>query len=88
MSSPTLEDLSEIMPDVASSLREVLSYKGDVEDDLMVTFQASIEEYGKVITTDLKSGGKDVPVTNKNRDEFVRLYLDWLLNFSIEERFR
>ena len=39
VSNPTLEDLSEIMPDVANSLREVLEYKGNVEDDLMLTFQ-------------------------------------------------
>ena len=39
VSSPTLEDLSEIMPDVAHSLREVLDYKGNVEEDLMLTFQ-------------------------------------------------
>ena len=39
VSNPTLEDLSDIMPDVANSLREVLEYKGNVEDDLMLTFQ-------------------------------------------------
>ena len=27
-------------------------------------------------------------VTNENREEFVQLYLDWLLNSSIDERFR
>ena len=40
-SNPTLEDLNEIMPDIANSLREVLEYKGNVEDDLMLTFQVS-----------------------------------------------
>ena len=42
VSTPTLEDLSEIMPDVAHSLREVLDYKGNVEDDLMLTFQVQL----------------------------------------------
>ena len=42
VSSPTLEDLSEIMPDVAHSLREVLDYKGNVEEDLMLTFQVHL----------------------------------------------
>ena len=41
VSNPTLEDLSEIMPDVAHSLREVLDYKGNVEEDLMLTFQVN-----------------------------------------------
>ena len=34
------------------------------------------------------SNGSNVSVTNENREEFVQLYLDWLLNSSIDERFR
>ena len=56
VSNPSLDDLSEIMPDVASSLREVLDYKGNVAEDLMLTFQVSFEEYGRVLTADLTSG--------------------------------
>ena len=56
VSSPSLDDLCEIMPDVASSLKEVLNYKGNVAEDLMLTFQVSFEEYGKVHTADLTSG--------------------------------
>ena len=41
VSNPTLEDLGEIMPDVANSLRDVLEYKGNVEEDLMLTFQVT-----------------------------------------------
>lgn len=29
-----------------------------------------------------------IPVTNANRNEFVRLYLDWILNKGIYEKFR
>ena len=73
------------MPDVATSLKEILEYEGNVEDDLMVTFSASVEEYGQVITKELKANGKDIPVTNDNREEFVDLYLDWLLNSAISK---
>ena len=41
VSNPTLEDLGEIMPDVAQSLRELLIYEGNVEEDLMMTFRVS-----------------------------------------------
>ncbi len=44
-----------------------MEYDGDVAEDLIVPFQASIEEYGKVITHDLKPDGKNEPVTNENR---------------------
>ena len=90
--NPTLDDLSEIMPDVAQSLKETLEYDGDLENDLMLTFQASIEEYGKVVTADLKPSNDGAtaaqPVTSDNREEFVDLYLDWVLNSTISQRFR
>merc|ERR1719188_1415060 len=76
------------MPDVAQSLRGVLDYDGNVEEDLIMPFQASIEEYGRVITHDLKPGGKSQIVSNANRHEFVKLYLEWILNTTINERFR
>lgn len=86
--NPSLDDLAQIMPDVARGMRELLAYQGDVEHDMCLTFQASIEEFGAVKTFPLKQGGEDVPVTNQNRKEYVRLYLDWMLNTAIYNEFR
>lgn len=83
-----VSDLEDIMPDVAQSLSNVLEYEGDIEEDLMLTFSVSVEEYGKVFTKDLIPGGQNENVTNENRKEFVQLYLEWLLNSTICERFR
>eukprot|EP00095_Tigriopus_kingsejongensis_P012673 maker-scaffold22_size673200-snap-gene-2.20 protein:Tk12673 transcript:maker-scaffold22_size673200-snap-gene-2.20-mRNA-1 annotation:"e3 ubiquitin-protein ligase hectd2" len=85
--SLTVSDLRDIMPDVTQSLANVLEYEGDIAEDLMLTFSVSVEEYGKVFTTDLKPNGDDITVTNENRKEFVQLYLEWLLNSTIRERF-
>ena len=65
--SLSLDDLAEIMPDVASSLQNILEYEGDVETDMYMTFQISVGEYGKIKTVDLKPNGEDIPVTNDNR---------------------
>ena len=62
-----LEDLAEIMPEVATSLQNILEYEGDVEADMFMTFQISVGEYGKIKTVDLKPGGEDIPVTGENR---------------------
>ena len=88
VNNPSLEDLGEIMPDVAQSLQEILDYKGDLEEDLLLNFEVSIEEYGRVTTKELVPNGSDLPVNQENREEFVKLYLEWLLNSSIDERFR
>lgn len=63
----TLEDLSEVMPDVVVGLRELLSYEGNVEEDFLMHFEASVEEFGEVKTHVLKEGGEHVAVTNENR---------------------
>ena len=68
--NPSLEDLSDIMPDVASSLREVLDYDGNVAEDLVLTFQVSFEEYGKVHTADLTAGNLDTPKIKKVMTKF------------------
>ena len=65
----SLEDLSDIMPDVASSLREVLDYNGNVAEDLVLTFQVSFEEYGKVHTADLTAGNLDTPEIKQQLSE-------------------
>lgn len=41
-----------------------------------------------MVTVPLVENAPKVPVTNANRNEFVRLYLDWILNKGIYEKFR
>ena len=43
--SLALEDLAEIMPDVASSLQNILDYEGDVEQDMYMTFQVTLGRF-------------------------------------------
>nr|CAD7266604.1 unnamed protein product [Timema shepardi] len=94
--SPTMEDLAEIMPDVSRGLAELLAYEGNVEEDMCLTFQCakccvpqvSLEEYGQVKTYKLREEGENVTVTNESREEYVDLYLNWILNAAIYEQFR
>ncbi|XP_046990929.1 probable E3 ubiquitin-protein ligase HECTD2 [Schistocerca americana] len=88
VSQLTIDDLAEIMPDVARGLRELLAYEGNVEEDMCMSFQVSLEEYGEVKTYKLKDDGENIPVTNENRQEYVNLYMDWILNAAIYEQFR
>ena len=37
--NPSLDDLAEIMPEVAHSMKEILDYKGDVCEDLLLSFE-------------------------------------------------
>ncbi|CAH1783947.1 unnamed protein product [Owenia fusiformis] len=84
----TLDDLRDINPDLAHGLQELLDYEGDVENDLCLTFQVSTSEFGSQRTHCLKPGGENYPVTNKNKKEYVQLYVDWILNKVMYSQFQ
>lgn len=50
------------------SMKEILDYDGDVEKDMMLTFQISQTDlFGNPFLHDLRENGEDIPVTNNNR---------------------
>ncbi|XP_045543957.1 ubiquitin-protein ligase E3A isoform X5 [Salmo salar] len=85
----TYLDLADSHPVLYQSLKELLDYEGDVEEDMMITFQISQTDlFGEPITYDLKENGDKIPVTADNRKEFVSLYGDYILNKSVERQFK
>lgn len=85
----TLVDFADSHPTLYQSLKEILDYEGDVQKDMMLTFQISQTDlFGNPVTHDLKENGDDIPVTNDNRKEFVSRYADHILNESIAVQFK
>ncbi|XP_063237913.1 probable E3 ubiquitin-protein ligase HERC4 [Bacillus rossius redtenbacheri] len=83
-----LRDLQGLSPALAKSLQDVLDYEGDdLEDVFCLTFQVNREVFGEVRSIPLKPGGGDIPVTQQNKQEFVDLYVDRLLNSGVEVQF-
>uniref|UniRef100_A0AAV1UAM6 HECT-type E3 ubiquitin transferase n=1 Tax=Peronospora matthiolae TaxID=2874970 RepID=A0AAV1UAM6_9STRA len=78
-----LEDLELAMPDLGRGLRQLLNFQGDVEEVFQRSFEFSHEVFGEVKTVELKPGGSLIPVTSDNRDEYVALYVDYVLNRSV-----
>ncbi|XP_072095846.1 probable E3 ubiquitin-protein ligase HECTD2 [Mobula birostris] len=83
----TLDDLHQLMPALADGLLALINYEGNVEEDFGSTFQVFQEEFGTVKSYNLKPGGDKILVTNQNRQEYVHLYVDFLLNKSIYQQF-
>ncbi|ESO93074.1 hypothetical protein LOTGIDRAFT_119782, partial [Lottia gigantea] len=88
VSNFNLDDLIQTQPEVAKGLQDLLEYPGDVEEDFCLTFLVSHSEFGSVTTTPLKPNGEKIPVTSKNRKEYVSLYVDWVLNKSVYRHFQ
>lgn len=85
----TYLDLFDLNPILYKSLKDLLEYTGNVQDDLTLTFQISHTDlFGNPVLYDLKEKGAQIPVTKDNREEFVKMYADYILNKSVESQFK
>ena len=77
-----LEDM--IDEDLKKNLGQLLDYENDdVEDIFCVNFEVTWMNLGQEQTIELKPGGSHIPVSNQNREEYVLLYVKWVLVDSI-----
>ncbi|KAK8176081.1 hypothetical protein IWX90DRAFT_498665 [Phyllosticta citrichinensis] len=83
----TLEDLAEFRPSLAKGLRQLLEFDGDVENTFCRDFVAEVEYCGAVRQEPLCPNGANIPVTNANRQEFVDLYVRYLLDTAVARQF-
>ncbi|XP_028901993.1 ubiquitin-protein ligase E3A [Zeugodacus cucurbitae] len=86
----TFYDLKYWNPTLYRSLKSLLDYQeSDMEEVFMQTFKISYNDvFGEVVEHELKTGGGDILVGQHNKQEFVDMYSDYLLNKSIERQFR
>ncbi|MCJ1476555.1 putative E3 ubiquitin-protein ligase [Lambiella insularis] len=83
----SLDDLAEWKPALARGLRQLLEYDGDVQETFCRDFVVEIDRYGQPVQVPLCSNGETRPVTNNNRQEFVDLYVRYLLDTAVARQF-
>lgn len=79
------QDIAEFDPQLFTTLTNIS--RSDDVGNMDLTFSIAYDNYGMEEIVDLKENGRNVPVTNENKQEFVDLYVDWYLNRSIKEQF-
>lgn len=77
-----LDELSELDPELYKNLMYVKHYEGDVTE-LCLDFTVTEESFGKRHIIELKPGGKDVNVTDKNKMQYIHAMADYKLNRQI-----
>uniref|UniRef100_A0A336LYC2 CSON004352 protein n=1 Tax=Culicoides sonorensis TaxID=179676 RepID=A0A336LYC2_CULSO len=83
-----LSDIKILSPVLGNSLQSILDYEAsDLIDVFNLTFEISREVFGETKTFELKPGGDSIYVTQENKKEFVDLYVDFVLNKSVESHF-
>ena len=77
---PNLNDLAQWQPETAKSLQFMLDYNDSskpLEEIVGRTFTVDFEQFGVMQEIELIEGGKSIPVTQSNREEFVRLFIEY-----------
>lgn len=82
-----LADIELALPSLGKGLRQLLEFDGNVEDVFQRNFEYSYEIFGEVKTVELKPGGSSVPVTNANREEYVALYVEYIMSRSVARQY-
>lgn len=84
-----LVDIKDMSPVLYKSMQSILDYeKADFEEVFCITFEVVREAFGEKKVYELIPGGSDVPVTLENKKQFVDLYVDYILNKSVESHFQ
>uniref|UniRef100_A0A8I3WJZ0 Ubiquitin-protein ligase E3C n=1 Tax=Callithrix jacchus TaxID=9483 RepID=A0A8I3WJZ0_CALJA len=79
-----IHHLASLDPEVYKNLLFLKSYEDDVED-LGLNFTVVNNDLGEAQVVELKSGGKDIPVTSANRIAYIHLVADYRLNRQIRQ---
>lgn len=81
----TLDDIEAVDPDLHRSLTWMLD--NDISDVLDTTFSVEHDAFGQLQVHELKPGGKDIAVTEDNKKEYVRLFVNYRFMQGIEQQF-
>ena len=80
-----LEDLELVDPEHYKSLVWLL--ENDITGIIHNTFSVEHNAFGEMQIHELKPGGKDVEVTEDNKKEYVKLFVQWTFLRGIEAQF-
>ncbi|XP_048101554.1 E3 ubiquitin-protein ligase SMURF1 isoform X9 [Alosa alosa] len=80
-----LSDLETVDPELHKSLVWIL--ENDITSVLDHTFCVEHNAFGKFLQHELKPNGRNIAVTEENKKEYVRLYVNWRFMRGIEAQF-
>ncbi len=82
----SLEDMEGVDTEFHNSLQWMLD--NDITDVLDLTFSTDEERFGERVTLDLIENGRNIPVTNENKKEYVEKISEWRIVKRVDEQFQ
>lgn len=80
----SLKDMESLDPDYYKSL--VWMLENDITDIITETFSVDNDKFGVVETIEFIPNGRNISVTEENKQEYVRLMVEWRLTGSVKEQ--
>ena len=81
--SSMLQDLESLEPAFFNSLMWI---QDNDPEPLDLTFTVEEEAFGQLTTHELQPGGTDIPVTEANKEEYIKLMIHWRLDRGVAEQ--
>ncbi|SAM01374.1 hypothetical protein [Absidia glauca] len=81
----TVADMESVDSEFHRSLMWILD--NDITDVLDLTFSTDDNRFGELVTVDLKPGGRDIEVTEQNKQEYVALVTEWRISKRVQDQF-
>eukprot|EP01105_Mastigella_eilhardi_P004982 TRINITY_DN1671_c0_g1_i12.p2 TRINITY_DN1671_c0_g1~~TRINITY_DN1671_c0_g1_i12.p2 ORF type:complete len:493 (+),score=116.51 TRINITY_DN1671_c0_g1_i12:1710-3188(+) len=85
--APTLALLKDAFPIIGRGLEELLAFDGDIEEAFCLMFAVNYERYGEIGVHELKPGGASLPVREDNRNEYVKLFVEYMCRDAVQRQF-
>ena len=80
----SLKDMESLDPDYYKSLVWIL--ENDITDIIEETFSVETDDYGEHKVVDLIENGRNIAVTESNKQEYVKKIVEYKLNTSVKEQ--
>lgn len=80
-----LADIEGVDPNLFSSLHWML--ENDISDVIDTTFSVEHDRFGCIKVHELKKNGRNIAVTDANKKEYVKLYVNYRFMHGIEPQF-
>ncbi|RWS23608.1 E3 ubiquitin-protein ligase SMURF2-like protein, partial [Leptotrombidium deliense] len=82
----TLEDIQMVDPELHRSLCWIL--ENDITGVIDNTFSVEHDSFGELQVQELKPNGREIVVTEENKKEYVKLYVNYRFKRGIEQQFQ
>lgn len=80
----TLSDLETLDPEYCQSLTWIKD--NDITDILDLSFSVTEDKCGQLIERDLKENGRNIPVTEKNKLEYIQRVVKWRVERGVQKQ--